>query len=57
MDDDNTANGFQALANNTTGSFNIGLGRGAGSGVATADDVEPKNRGRGSPEVNYLNNQ
>ena len=39
MGDDNTVNGFQALANNTTGSSNIGLGRGAGSGVTTADDV------------------
>ena len=39
MGDDNTVNGFQALANNTTGSSNIGLGRGPGSGVTTADDV------------------
>jgi hypothetical protein len=39
MGDNNTAIGFQALTNNTTGSSNIGLGRGAGSGVTTADDV------------------
>ena len=29
----------QSLENNTTGSFNVALGEGAGSGVITADDV------------------
>ena len=39
MGDNNTADGFQTLVNNTTGSFNIALGNAAGSGVSTADDV------------------